>query len=112
MQEEMPRAPTTHLRGQGGRVERRLVLLHAQDVDVDRPLAHHPYDAHRPRLPDPMHAIDRLTVHLRVEVGIVQHDIVGGGERHAEPARPRRAQEELGPIRRVERRDVDDVVVP
>jgi hypothetical protein len=54
-------------------------LLHA-------PLRDEPEHVNLLRLPDPMRAVHRLQVRLRVPVRVVQDDDVGGGEVDAEPA--------------------------
>ena len=48
------------------------------------------------RLADAVDARHPLQVVLRVPVGVVEHDSVGGGERDADAARPRRQQEREG----------------
>ena len=55
-----------------------------------------------------VHAVHRLQVRLWVEVGVVEHDRVRRGEGDAQPARARRAHEdlELAPLG-VELLDVD-----
>ena len=50
-----------------------------------------------------MAAILGLFVHGRVPVGVVEDDVVGGGEVDADAARPRRADEDEGLGVRVER---------
>ena len=42
-----------------------------------------------------LHAVHRLQVRLWVEVGVIEHDGVRRGEGNAEPARARRAHEDL-----------------
>ena len=68
---------------------------------------HQPEHAHLLRLADAVDAVHGLQVDLRVEVGVVEHDGVGGGERDPEAAGARRAEEDLLARARVERAHVE-----
>ena len=70
------------------RLEAELVGGALDDALLDRAARDEAVDGDGARLADAVDAIHRLAVDLRVEVGVVEHDGVGGGERDPEsPAR-------------------------
>ena len=93
------------LRALDRRLEAELVGRALRDALLDRAARDEPPRGHRPRLADAVDPVDRLPVDLRVEVGVEEDDVVGGGEADAEAACARRA--DLCAVRRVERGDVE-----
>ena len=88
------------------RLEAELVGGALDDAFLDRAARDEAVHGDGARLADAVDAIHRLAVDLRVEVGVVEHDGVGGGE-HPEAAGARRAQEDLLARARVERPHVE-----
>mmetsp|Transcript_34656 Transcript_34656/g.115829 ORF Transcript_34656/g.115829 Transcript_34656/m.115829 type:complete len:237 (+) Transcript_34656:433-1143(+) len=76
-----------------GGIEVELALSALDDLLLHRALNHKPVHDHLASLADPVRAIHRLQVHLRVPVAVEQDHRVGGGEVDPEPARARREEE-------------------
>ena len=88
------------------RIEDEFLHGALEDLLLDRLLDDHPVHRHRLLLADPVRAILRLDVGLRVPVRIEEDDRVGRLQVDAEPAGPRRQEEdELRRALRVERDD-------